>query len=190
MGEWMYRSTFSWQWHVAGERSALRPGRFTTGERAPGTQWIGGWMGPRTGLDDVRRRKFLILPGLELRTLRRPASNQLLYRLGYPGSYNTFGTLRSFGSKYRNRYKNGTENHNTHTAEAECRTVFSLRGFQPIKTVRNAAHWNRRRRILLDGDLTASIDIRWLWTAAMASAPVDASNIPATTSLCPLTGIA
>jgi hypothetical protein len=35
-----------------------------------------------------------------------------------------------------------------------------------------------------------SIDIRWLWTAAMASAPVDASNIPATSSLRPLTGIA
>jgi hypothetical protein len=32
-------------------------------------------MGPRTGLDDVKRRKFLILPGLELRPLSRPASS-------------------------------------------------------------------------------------------------------------------
>jgi hypothetical protein len=31
-------------------------------------------VGPRTGLDDVESRKFLTLPGLELQTLRRPAS--------------------------------------------------------------------------------------------------------------------
>jgi hypothetical protein len=35
---------------VAGERSASRPGRFT-----PGTHWIGGWVGPRAGLDDMER---------------------------------------------------------------------------------------------------------------------------------------
>jgi hypothetical protein len=36
-----------------GEWSASRPGRFTPRERAPGTYWIGGWVGPRTGLDAV-----------------------------------------------------------------------------------------------------------------------------------------
>jgi hypothetical protein len=36
---------------VGGEWSALRPGRFTPGERAPGTHWIGGWVDPRTELD-------------------------------------------------------------------------------------------------------------------------------------------
>jgi hypothetical protein len=36
---------------VGGEWSASRPGRFTTGERAPSTHWIGGWVGPRVGLD-------------------------------------------------------------------------------------------------------------------------------------------
>jgi len=30
-----------------GEWLALRPGRFTSRERAPGTHWIRGWMGPR-----------------------------------------------------------------------------------------------------------------------------------------------
>jgi hypothetical protein len=60
-----------------GEWSASRPGRFT-----PGTQWIGGWVGPRTGLDDAEKRKFLTLPGLEL---CRPVRNQSLYRLSYPG---------------------------------------------------------------------------------------------------------
>jgi hypothetical protein len=66
---------------IAGEWSASRPGRFTPGERAPSTHCIGGWRGggPRAGLDDLEKRKFLILPGLELRTLCRPARGQLLY---------------------------------------------------------------------------------------------------------------
>jgi hypothetical protein len=42
-------------------------------------------VGPRTGLDDVENRKFLPLPGLELRPLGRPASSQSLYRLHYAG---------------------------------------------------------------------------------------------------------
>jgi hypothetical protein len=66
---------------VGGEWSASRPGRFTPEERASGTHWIGGWVDPRAGLDDVEKRKFLTLPGLELRTLGRPARNQSLYRL-------------------------------------------------------------------------------------------------------------
>jgi hypothetical protein len=63
---------------AANEWSASRPGRFTSGERAPGTHWIGGWVNPRTGLNDVKR-KCLTLPGLELRSLGRPACNQSLY---------------------------------------------------------------------------------------------------------------
>jgi hypothetical protein len=39
---------------------------------------------PRAGLDDVEKRKFLILQGLELRPLGRPALSQSLYRLRYP----------------------------------------------------------------------------------------------------------
>jgi hypothetical protein len=54
---------------AGGEWSASRPGRFTPGERAPGTHWIGGWFDPRAGLDDSEKRKFLTLPGLELQPL-------------------------------------------------------------------------------------------------------------------------
>jgi hypothetical protein len=36
-----------------GEWSASRPGRFTPEETAPGTHWIGGWVDPRAGLNDV-----------------------------------------------------------------------------------------------------------------------------------------
>jgi hypothetical protein len=42
-------------------------------------------MDPRAGLDDVEKRKFSPLPGLELQSLRDAARDQLLYRLSYPG---------------------------------------------------------------------------------------------------------
>jgi hypothetical protein len=61
--------------------SASRPGRFTSGERAPGTHCIGDWVGPRAGLDTVENRKFLALPGLQLRPLGCPARSQAPYRL-------------------------------------------------------------------------------------------------------------
>jgi hypothetical protein len=40
---------------VRGEWSASRHGRFTPGERTPGTHWVGGWVGPRAGLDDLEK---------------------------------------------------------------------------------------------------------------------------------------
>jgi hypothetical protein len=69
------------------EWSASRPGRFTPGERAPGTHWIGGWVHLSAGVDDLEKRKFLTLPGLELRPISRPSRSQSLYWLCYPGSY-------------------------------------------------------------------------------------------------------
>jgi hypothetical protein len=43
-------------------------------------------VGPRTGLNDVEKKKFLTLPGLELRPLGRQARSQSLYRQSYPSS--------------------------------------------------------------------------------------------------------
>jgi hypothetical protein len=57
---------------------------------------IGGWVGPRTGLDDVEKRKISPLP--ELRPRGRPAGSQSLYRLSYPGVYIT----RNMWAKLRN----------------------------------------------------------------------------------------
>jgi hypothetical protein len=62
---------------AGGEWSASWPGRFTHGERARRTHWIGGWVGTAAGLDDVKERKFLTLPELKLRPLGRPARSQL-----------------------------------------------------------------------------------------------------------------
>jgi hypothetical protein len=39
---------------AGGEWPASRPCRFTPGERAPGTHWIGGRVDPRAGLDDMK----------------------------------------------------------------------------------------------------------------------------------------
>jgi hypothetical protein len=65
------------------EWSASHPGRFTRGERFPGTHWIGGWLGPSVGLDDVERGEIMHYretnPG-------RPARSPSLYRLSNPDS--------------------------------------------------------------------------------------------------------
>jgi len=37
-------------------RIPSRPHRFTPWVRASGTHWIGGWMGPRAGMDEVEKR--------------------------------------------------------------------------------------------------------------------------------------
>jgi hypothetical protein len=74
---------------LGGERSASCPSRFT-----PGTHWIRGWVGPRAGLDAVEKRKFLTLPGLELRPLGRPARSQSLYRLHYLGAQSLYSNRK------------------------------------------------------------------------------------------------
>jgi hypothetical protein len=43
---------------------------------------------PEPGQDDMEKKKFLPLPGLELWPFDRPARSQSLYRLSYPGSRN------------------------------------------------------------------------------------------------------
>jgi hypothetical protein len=72
---------------VGSEWSASRLGRFTPGEEAPGTLWIEGWVCPTAGLEDVEKRKFLTLKGLELQHLGRPASRYTDYAI--PAPYNT-----------------------------------------------------------------------------------------------------
>jgi hypothetical protein len=57
--EWMYSFTHPLTSALAGgEWSAPCPSGFTPTERAPHTHWIGGWVGPRTVLDVVVKRKI------------------------------------------------------------------------------------------------------------------------------------
>jgi hypothetical protein len=55
----MYSSSHSLTSALAGgEWSASRPGRLPPRERAPGTHWTGGWVGPKAVLDAVVKRKI------------------------------------------------------------------------------------------------------------------------------------
>jgi hypothetical protein len=59
IGEWRYSSTHSLTSALdGGEWSVSHTSRFTSREIAPGTYWIGGWVGPRTVLDAVVKRKI------------------------------------------------------------------------------------------------------------------------------------
>jgi hypothetical protein len=81
---------------TGGDWSASRLCRFIPGEGATSNHWIGGWVSPRVGLDNVENRKSLTLPGLELRPLDRLAHNQPLYRLRYPTSPNSLYLIQTF----------------------------------------------------------------------------------------------
>jgi hypothetical protein len=102
------RSTFFLTSALVGDEwSASCPGRFTSGERGPGTHWIGSWVGLRASLDDVEKRKFLTLPALEPRPLSLPARSQSLYQLRYPASHfslcacmNCLFSFRIYGDQY------------------------------------------------------------------------------------------
>jgi hypothetical protein len=69
-----------WRWVVS-----LTPRPVYHREKSPAipTHEIGVWVDPRTGLDELEKRKFLSIPGLELWALGRPARSQSLYRLRY-----------------------------------------------------------------------------------------------------------
>jgi hypothetical protein len=54
------------------EWSASRPSHFIPFERAPSTHWLGGWVDPRAGLDNMEKRKFLTSLGHKLLPLGRP----------------------------------------------------------------------------------------------------------------------
>jgi hypothetical protein len=84
------------------------------GPRYPLDRRLGG---PQSRLDAPEKRKFLTLPGLELRPLGRPARSHSLYRLSYPGSgptitdfKNTVQTGTSVSLGYLNREKIPTKN--------------------------------------------------------------------------------
>jgi hypothetical protein len=55
------------------EFGTSRSGRFTPRKTASGTHWIEVSVDLKAGLYDLENRKFLILQGLELQPLSRPA---------------------------------------------------------------------------------------------------------------------
>jgi hypothetical protein len=75
-----------------GEWLTSRPGRFTPGEKEAGTNFIGGWVGPRAGLDATEKRKKS-LPLSEIESLlhrfqihgSHPPSYPMATRGSFPG---------------------------------------------------------------------------------------------------------
>jgi hypothetical protein len=56
-------------WGRGGEWSTSRPGLINPEKKAPGTHWIGGWVGLRDGRNTMKKRKKKLLPllGIEPR---------------------------------------------------------------------------------------------------------------------------
>jgi hypothetical protein len=72
------------------EWSASCPGCFTPRERAPGTHWIGGWVGPRASLNTVVMRN--ILSPTRTQTPDHPAHSPVQHHWYIPVPY----IIRSF----------------------------------------------------------------------------------------------
>jgi hypothetical protein len=61
---------------VVGEWSASPTVALPSSKKVPDTQWIGGLVGPRAGLDDMEKRRFFTLTGLQLQHLSCPVHRQ------------------------------------------------------------------------------------------------------------------
>jgi hypothetical protein len=68
MGEWRYSSTIHDLGTSCTRWPASHPSRCTPWERNFCTDWVGGWLGPRAGLDAVEKRKTSPLSGIEPRS--------------------------------------------------------------------------------------------------------------------------
>jgi len=69
MGEWKYSSIHSLTSTLdGGEWSASRPCCFIHRERAPVTNWIGGWVGPRAVLEAMKRKMHYFYKRLPIMT--------------------------------------------------------------------------------------------------------------------------
>jgi hypothetical protein len=67
-----------------GEWSDSRPGRFTPRERATGTHWKGGWVGPSAVVDAIVKRKIPSpLRKSNSKNPDRPACSPALHRLSH-----------------------------------------------------------------------------------------------------------
>jgi hypothetical protein len=66
--------------------------------KSPSIHGTGDWVDPIAGLDDMEKRKFLTLKGLEIRPLGPPAHSQSLYRLSYPGAILHIMILSKWGA--------------------------------------------------------------------------------------------
>jgi hypothetical protein len=100
LGECRYRCTHPLTSTLDGDEwSASRTGRFTLRERAPSIHWIGGWIGPRAGLNAVVKRRILS-PSRGSKPHHLARSPTLYHWASYPSSiYIQFVLAKQFLSK-------------------------------------------------------------------------------------------
>ena len=79
-GEYRYSSTLSWTLALDGVGGQIHAPAALPPGRRPGTHCIGGWVGPRAGLDGCET-----LAPIRIRSPDRPACSESLYRPSYPG---------------------------------------------------------------------------------------------------------
>jgi hypothetical protein len=135
----------SWRWVVSFASLPLYPM-----ERSSGTQWIGGLMGRRAGLNDMKYLQFLNLLELELGPLGRPTLAQSLYRLSYRGL-----CISQDQAKKLSSYLNVVSK-----VWAPCRGGFQCLHRCPLsrrRWKREPAAWGRDWASLSEGDISAMI---------------------------------
>lgn len=65
-------------WRRVGKwRLTQRSGCFTPWEKVPGTHWIGDWVVPRSDIDDIEMRTFLVAAGIRTQLLGYPVCNRV-----------------------------------------------------------------------------------------------------------------
>jgi hypothetical protein len=91
LGERRYNSTYPLTSALdGGEWSASRPGRFIPREKAPGTHWVGGWVGPKAILDLVLKR--IPSPRWESNS-RTPIFHPVAYSLHRPSYHGSIQSI-------------------------------------------------------------------------------------------------
>jgi hypothetical protein len=87
-------------------------------------------VGPRAGRNNVERRKFLTLPGLELRPLSRRARSQSLYRLRNL-KFTKF-TIQLTVCIETRTFKSSTSLHQSRPLKRPWDSLFIIRSLNPI----------------------------------------------------------
>jgi hypothetical protein len=116
IGEWKYRSTMLDLGTNEDEWSAVRPGRFTSEQKALGIHCIWSWFVPRACLEDVKRK--ISGPWQESK-LGRPARSPPLCQLSYPRSRSIW--IQSLFTLLQGSYE-------THTLSGQDAELFVIEG--------------------------------------------------------------
>jgi hypothetical protein len=88
----------------------------------PSTQWTGGWVGPRAGVETEARGKILLpLPGIKPQGPDQQVHSQTLYWLSYPGSYSHALLIYDFMNAYLFLHMNSSVL--TYFVDALCRGI-------------------------------------------------------------------